>query len=164
MSRAATSRLRARPDEVRLTIYLPRAAKVIDAAQADAIDSEPSTIGAAIACSWSKNNDDVDSSRPSLLEDLGYTVRRGSPKPCGTCILAEDEFSPIWYSPTSSCLGMNGVELCRRHSTSSHPGLPVVLTSGYSNVLADKCPTACFETHPKPYSGRVAVADPAKGD
>jgi DNA-binding NtrC family response regulator len=46
--------------------------------------------------------------------------------------------------------GMNGVEL-GREITRIHPGLPVVLTSGYSHVLAQESDHG-FELLQKPYS------------
>ena len=44
-----------------------------------------------------------------------------------------------------------------------YPGLPVVLTSGYSNVLAENAHRG-FELIQKPYSVEVAVAYFAQGD
>ena len=46
--------------------------------------------------------------------------------------------------------GMNGVELARA-IRGRYPGLPVVLTSGYSNVLAENAHSG-FELVQKPYS------------
>jgi len=45
---------------------------------------------------------------------------------------------------------MNGIDLAKA-IRASHPGLPVVLTSGYSNVLAQDG-TDGFELLHKPYS------------
>jgi|GEM_PF-6426780 len=46
--------------------------------------------------------------------------------------------------------GMNGVDLARQIET-RHPGLPVVLTSGYSSVLAQE-ESYGFELLQKSYS------------
>jgi DNA-binding NtrC family response regulator len=46
--------------------------------------------------------------------------------------------------------GMNGVDLAREIQR-LHPGLPVILTSGYSHVLA-QTGTNGFELLQKPYS------------
>ena len=65
-------------------------------------------------------------------------------------ILAEDEFSADLVFSDVIMPGMNGVELAGviRHR---YPGLPVVLTSGYSNVLAENAHRG-FELIQKPYS------------
>ena len=53
--------------------------------------------------------------------------------------------------------GMNGVDLAREIRR-RHPDLPVVLTSGYSHVLAEEGPHG-FDLVHKPYSAdQVSVA------
>ena len=47
--------------------------------------------------------------------------------------------------------GMNGVELASDHPRAAIPHLPVVLTSGYSSVLAENAHHG-FELIQKPYS------------
>ena len=77
-------------------------------------------------------------------------------------ILAEDEFAADLVFSDVIMPGMNGVELAGV-IRDRYPGLPVVLTSGYSNVLAENAHRG-FELIQKPYSVEVAVADPAEGD
>ena len=80
-------------------------------------------------------------------------VRRlaGVPSPyAALTILAEDEFAADLVFSDVIMPGMNGVELAGI-IRERFPGLPVVLTSGYSNVLAENAHRG-FELIQKPYS------------
>jgi PAS domain S-box-containing protein len=132
------------------TIYLPKAAKPADSAQAAAIGSEPSTIGRGYRVLVVEDNDDVGQFSTELLEDLGYAVRRVVNADAALAILAEDEFSADLVFSDVIMPGMNGVELAGV-IRERYPGLPVVLTSGYSNVLAENADRG-FELIQKPYS------------
>jgi DNA-binding NtrC family response regulator len=77
-------------------------------------------------------------------------VRRVANANAALAILSEDEFAVDLVFSDVIMPGMNGVELAgviRDH----YPGLPVVLTSGYSNVLAESAHRG-FELIQKPYS------------
>ena len=65
-------------------------------------------------------------------------------------ILSEDEFAVDLVFSDVIMPGMNGVELAGI-IRERYPGLPVVLTSGYSNVLAENAHRG-FELIQKPYS------------
>ena len=97
-----------------------------------------------------EDNDDVGQFSTELLEDLGYTVRRVASADAALAILAEDEFSADLVFSDVIMPGMNGVELAGI-IRERYPGLPVVLTSGYSNVLAENAHRG-FELIQKPYS------------
>ena len=97
-----------------------------------------------------EDNDDVGQFSTELLEDLGYTVRRADNADAALAILAEDEFSADLVFSDVIMPGMNGVELAGV-IRERYPGLPVVLTSGYSNVLAENAHRG-FELIQKPYS------------
>ena len=71
--------------------------------------------------------------------------------------LAKDEFAFDLVFSDVIMPGMNGVELATV-IRDRYPGLPVVLTSGYSSVLAENAHRG-FELIQKPYSVEVAVAD-----
>lgn len=88
--------------------------------------------------------------RLQLLEDLGYTVRRVADATAALAILAQDEFTVDLVFSDVIMPGMNGVELAGL-IRERYPGLPVVLTSGYSNVLAENAHHG-FELIQKPYS------------
>ena len=97
-----------------------------------------------------EDNDEVGQFSTALLEDLGYTVRRADNAGAALAILAEDEFSPELVFSDVIMPGMNGVELAGI-IRERYPDLPVVLTSGYSNVLAENAHRG-FELIQKPYS------------
>src|SRR6478672_1788558 len=132
------------------TIYLPQAAVPADAIQAAATGSEPATRGRGYRVLVVEDNDDVGQFSTELLEDLGYTVRRVANADAALAILAQDEFSADLVFSDVIMPGMNGVELAGI-VRERYPGLPVVLTSGYSNVLAENAHHG-FELIQKPYS------------
>ncbi len=97
-----------------------------------------------------EDNDEVGRFSTELLEDLGYTVRRVANASAALAMLAADEFSADLVFSDVIMPGMNGVELAGL-IRDRYPGLPVVLTSGYSNVLAENAHHG-FELIQKPYS------------
>jgi len=97
-----------------------------------------------------EDNDDVGQFSTELLEDLGYTVRRVANANAALTILSKDEFTVDLVFSDVIMPGMNGVELAGV-IRERYPGLPVVLTSGYSNVLAENADRG-FELIQKPYS------------
>src|SRR3954469_14911936 len=132
------------------TIYLPQAAVPTDSVAAAATGSEPAARGRGYRVLVVEDNDDVGQFSTELLEDLGYTVRRVASADAALAILAEDEFSADLVFSDVIMPGMNGVELAGI-IRERYPGLPVVLTSGYSNVLAENAHRG-FELIQKPYS------------
>ena len=139
------------PDQgATFTIYLPQAAVPADAVEAAATGSEPAPRGRGYRVLVVEDNDDVGQFSTELLEDLGYTVRRVASADAALAILAEDEFSADLVFSDVIMPGMNGVELAGI-VRQRYPGLPVVLTSGYSNVLAESAHRG-FELIQKPYS------------
>jgi PAS domain S-box-containing protein len=132
------------------TIYLPQAAMPADASEAAAVSNEPATRGRGYRVLVVEDNDEVGRFSTELLEDLGYTVRRADNASAALAILAEDEFSADLVFSDVIMPGMNGVELAGV-IRERYPGLPVVLTSGYSNVLAENAHRG-FELIQKPYS------------
>ncbi|MGY2052691.1 PAS domain-containing protein [Methylobacterium sp. JK268] len=97
-----------------------------------------------------EDNLDVGRFCTQLLEDLGHaTVWAHNAE----AALAEMERTPSRFDAVFSDVvmpGIDGVELARR-LRASHPGLPVILTTGYSDVLAQD-DTHDFEVVRKPYS------------
>ncbi|MGY3615905.1 PAS domain S-box protein [Bradyrhizobium sp. USDA 10063] len=146
------------------TIYLPQAARPADSASAAAIASEPATTGRGYRVLVVEDNDEVGQFSTELLEDLGYSVKRVANANAALALLSEDEFSADLVFSDVIMPGMNGVELASV-IRDRYPGLPVVLTSGYSNVLAENAHRG-FELIQKPYSVeslsrilRKAIAD-----
>jgi len=147
----------------KFTIYLPQASapKETEAAKAG---SEPAATGRGYRVLVVEDNDDVRMFSTELLEDLGYKVRRVADASAALAILSNDEFAVDLVFSDVIMPGMNGVELASI-IRERYPALPVVLTTGYSNVLAESAHRG-FERIQKPYSVeslsrivRKAIAD-----
>ncbi len=103
-----------------------------------------------------EDNLDVGRFCTQILEDLGHVTVWAHD---AEAALAEIDRASGRYDAVFSDVmmpGMGGVELARRLQT-SHPGLPVILTTGYSDVLAQDDAHG-FEVVRKPYSA-AQVAD-----
>jgi signal transduction histidine kinase/ActR/RegA family two-component response regulator len=132
------------------TIYLPRASAPAAGGEASAIGREPAATGRGYRVLLVEDNDEVGRFSTELLEDLGYQVKRVASANAALAILAEDEFAADLVFSDVIMPGMNGVELAGV-IRERFPGLPVVLTSGYSDVLAANAHHG-FELIQKPYS------------
>jgi DNA-binding NtrC family response regulator len=132
------------------TIYLPLAEAPPDAACIDSPSNEPALSGRGYRVLVVEDNDEVGRFSTELLEDLGYLVRRVADADAALEVLAEDELAVDLVFSDVIMPGMNGVELAGV-IRERYPGLPVVLTSGYSNVLAENTHSG-FELIQKPYS------------
>jgi PAS domain S-box-containing protein len=135
------------------TIYLPQAEMPKNSTEAAAGVNEPATRGRGYRVLVVEDNDDVGRFSTELLEDLGYTVRRVANASAALAMLAADEFSADLVFSDVIMPGIDGVELAGI-IRDRYPGLPVVLTSGYSNVLAENAHHG-FELIQKPYSVEV---------
>ena len=132
------------------TVYLPQAQSPAAATEAAALTHDTATTGRGYRVLVVEDNDDVGRFSTELLEDLGYVVRRVADANAALAILSENEFAVDLVFSDVIMPGMNGVELAGI-IRERYPGLPVVLTSGYSNVLAENA-HAGFELIQKPYS------------
>ncbi len=132
------------------TIYLPQAPTPQSSAEAASARIEPSTIGRGYRVLVVEDNDEVGRFSTELLEDLGYVVRRVANAHDALAILGNDEFAVDLVFSDVIMPGMNGLELAGI-IRDRYPGLPVVLTSGYSHVLAENAHHG-FELIKKPYS------------
>ncbi|WP_063682873.1 hybrid sensor histidine kinase/response regulator [Bradyrhizobium stylosanthis] len=132
------------------TIYLPQAQSPTADKEAAALTSEAATTGRGYRVLVVEDNDDVGQFSTELLEDLGYVTRRVANANAALAILGENEFAVDLVFSDVIMPGMNGVELAGI-IRERYPGLPVVLTSGYSNVLAENAHRG-FELIQKPYS------------
>jgi PAS domain S-box-containing protein len=132
------------------TIYLPQAPAPASEAEIEGIKSEPATTGRGFRVLLVEDDDEVGRFSTELLEDLGYAVRRVADARAALAILGEDEFAVDLVFSDVIMPGMNGLELAGV-VRERFPGLPVVLTSGYSNVLAENAHHG-FELIQKPYS------------
>jgi signal transduction histidine kinase/ActR/RegA family two-component response regulator len=152
------------------TLYLPQAEMPADSAavQAASADTAPSGRGHRVLVV--EDNEDIGRFSTDLLQDLGYKISWVTNATDALTALSHDEFAFDLVFSDIIMPGMNGVELATT-IRERFPGLPVVLTSGYSNVLAENAHSG-FELIQKPYSVealsrtlRRAIADrrPAAG-
>jgi CheY-like chemotaxis protein len=131
------------------TIYLP---------QVDAPDAKPEKeAGLEMPAGGSGNcvlvvedNEDVGCFSTELLQDLGYKIDWVGNADAALKALADNELAYDLVFSDVIMPGMNGVDLALV-IRERYPGLPVVLTSGYSNVLAQNADRG-FELIQKPYS------------
>jgi len=132
------------------TIYLPQAESPAAGAGAAAVGAEASMSGRGHCVLVVEDNEDVGRFSTELLQDLGYAIKWAVNAREALATLAEDEFAFDLVFSDVIMPGMNGVELATV-IRERYPGLPVVLTSGYSSVLADNAHRG-FELIQKPYS------------
>ncbi|MGJ4884557.1 MULTISPECIES: PAS domain S-box protein [unclassified Bradyrhizobium] len=137
-------------DGATFTIYLPQATAPQSGTEAGSARIEPATIGRGYRVLVVEDNDEVGQFSTELLEDLGYVTRRVANAADALAILANDEFAVDLVFSDVIMPGINGLELAGI-IRDRYPGLPVVLTSGYSHVLAENAHHG-FELIKKPYS------------
>lgn len=97
-----------------------------------------------------EDNAEVRAFATQTLEELGYHATAAPDGPSALAELAQGEgrFDIVFSDVVMP--GMTGIELGREIAR-LYPGLPIILTSGYSHVLAEE--GACgFELLNKPYS------------
>ncbi|MBH5367892.1 hybrid sensor histidine kinase/response regulator [Bradyrhizobium glycinis] len=132
------------------TFYLPLAQSPTTEKEIAALSHEAATTGRGYRVLVVEDDDEVGRFSTELLEDLGYVVRRVANANAALAILGENEFAVDLVFSDVIMPGMNGVELAGI-IRERYPGLPVVLTSGYSNVLAENAHRG-LELIQKPYS------------
>ena len=134
----------------RFSLYLPEATRAVASAE-DSGDRRPATGPAHGRILIVEDNEKVGDLAAQLLKDLGYTTTWVGDSASALEML---EMHPggfdLVFSDVVMPGAMNGVELAR-DLKQRFPMLPVVLTSGYSDVLASGG-AAGFELLRKPYS------------
>ena len=132
------------------TIYLPQAAAPASHAEINASNLEAVIGGRGHRILVVEDNEDVGRFSTELLQDLGYATRRADNAKQALALIAADQSAFDLVFSDVIMPGMNGVELATI-IRERHPHLPVVLTSGYSSVLAENAHHG-FELIQKPYS------------
>jgi PAS domain S-box-containing protein len=132
------------------TLYLPQAAAPLRGGKEDVTRSEPGAAGRGHSILVVEDNEEVGKFSTELLTDLGYAVRRVTNAKDALDALGENDLAVDLVFSDVIMPGMNGVELATI-IRERFPGLPVVLTSGYSNVLAENAHHG-FDLIQKPYS------------
>jgi CheY-like chemotaxis protein len=131
------------------TLYLPRSPTPATAASAPRATADVAG-GLGHRVLVVEDNSDVGQFSTELLEDLGYATEWARSADEALTKLEQDEFAFDLVFSDVIMPGMNGVELAMI-IREKYPRLPVVLTSGYSSVLADNASHG-FELVQKPYS------------
>ena len=132
------------------TIYLPQAEFTAARADMAAGHLQAAVSGRGHRILVVEDNEDVGKFSTELLQDLGYVTRRADNAKQALALIAADESAFDLVFSDVIMPGMNGVELAKA-IRSQYPHLPVVLTSGYSSVLAENIHHG-FELIQKPYS------------
>lgn len=132
------------------TIYLPQAESPAEGAEIAAVSAEAAMSGRGHCVLVVEDDEEVGRFSTELLQDLGYAIKWAANAGDALAALAEDELTFDLVFSDVIMPGMNGVELANV-IRDRYPGLPVVLTSGYSSVLADNAHRG-FELIQKPYS------------
>jgi PAS domain S-box-containing protein len=131
------------------TLYLPQvdAAGAVQAQAEPAVDDGPIERRSVLLV---EDNEDVGEFATSLLAELGHQVRwaHGAAAAIAAIEAGPDEFDLVFSDVVMP--GTNGIELAKE-IRARWPDLPVVLTSGYSHILAEEGSHG-FELLKKPYS------------
>jgi PAS domain S-box-containing protein len=132
------------------TIYLPQAEAPSAEANVTSVNFDVMTSGRGHRILLVEDNQSVGRVSTELLQDLGYAIKWADDAKQALKLLAEDERAFDLVFSDVIMPGMNGVELATI-IRERYPHLPVVLTSGYSGVLAESAHHG-FELIQKPYS------------
>ncbi len=131
------------------TIHLPQVDRPVDKPDKK-IGLEASASGRGNCVLVVEDNEEVGRFSTELLKDLGYEIDWVGNADAALKALADNELAYDLVFSDVIMPGMNGVDLAVA-IRERYPGLPVVLTSGYSNVLAQNVDRG-FELIQKPYS------------
>ena len=131
------------------TLYLPRA-EATAATASETCDATEGGDGEGRRVLVVEDNVDVGTFSTQLLQDLGYetTWAAGAEEALTILVDRAREFDAVFSDVVMP--GMNGLDL-GREIRRLYPRLPVILTSGYSDVLADDTRHG-FELLQKPYA------------
>ena len=131
------------------TLYLPRAAAARSAVAAPR-QTAPTPAPAEVCVLIVEDNAEVGAFAAQALAELGYDSRLATDGHAALAMLAEpgQHFHIVFSDVVMP--GMGGIELAERVKL-LHPGLPLILTSGYSKAIVDRgLPDTLML--PKPYS------------
>ncbi len=133
-----------------VSIHLPR---VSEARVTPPPDSSPRALERAQGVVLLVEDDaDVRVAARAMLEDIGYTVREAASGPDALASLQRESPVDLVFSDVIMASGMNGIELAQTIRR-RHPGVPVLLTSGYTAQLLPQMPQdQAFPLLRKPYT------------
>jgi CheY-like chemotaxis protein len=113
-----------------ITILLPR-----EVIRQQADDHDATTAGGSGTVLLVEDNPDVASVSASLLEQLGYTVRRVSDAETALCEIERDGIDLVFSDIVMPGI-MDGLKLAHRLKE-IRPHLPILLATGYSDAAAN---------------------------
>lgn len=132
------------------TIYLPRAQPPAAETGGIKVAQDALQSGRGQRVLLVEDNHEVGEFTSELLRDLGYAVKWAKSANDALSLVNEDEFAFDLIFSDVMMPGMNGVELAHLIGD-KYPGLPILLTTGYSTALAERS-TNGVELIRKPYS------------
>ena len=135
------------------TLFLPRVDKLPDRVDRPAPAHQRRSVGKGARVLIVEDNEAVGQFSTEMLQDLGYATTLASNAAEALEMLTENALRFDLVFSDVIMPGMNGVDLARV-LRDRYPALPVVLTSGYSTVLAEEGLHG-FELVRKPYSVEV---------
>jgi len=130
------------------TLYIPRASAALHPTPIR-VPTPPQSQG-SLSILLVEDNDDVGQFALALLSETGHAATRAGNATEALSLLQANHASYDLVFTDVVMPGMNGVELAKEIGQ-RWPGLPVVLTSGYSHVLAQEGHHG-FALLQKPYS------------
>ena len=130
------------------TLYLPRVAEPSERIFEESMPRHDAESGGRVLVV--EDNEQVGAFSTQLLAELGYDTRWAGNADEALKLLDEDKGGYAAVFSDVVMPGMSGVELAREVAR-RFPDLPIVLTSGYSHVLAQEARHG-FELIHKPYS------------
>ncbi|MDM0022866.1 hybrid sensor histidine kinase/response regulator [Variovorax saccharolyticus] len=132
------------------TLYLPQAGPVGAGVPTAALGASALSDTLALTILVVEDNTSVGRICTEALNDLGHTTQWATDAQQALSILERGELRFDLVFSDVVMPGMNGLEMAQL-IRSRHPGLPVLLASGYSDVMAD-VGVQGFELVQKPYS------------
>jgi CheY-like chemotaxis protein len=137
------------------TLYLPQIADRRDTRDMGPAISAETQTGAGRRVLVVEDNVDVGSFATQILQDLGYRTTWAANADEALTLLAQnaDSFDVVFTDVVMP--GMSGIELGQQIRR-QYPALRVVLTSGYSHVLAEEGRHG-FDLVQKPYSAAILL-------
>jgi signal transduction histidine kinase len=129
-------------------VYLPRSHAALPAPQAAAAASPTGDAQGVVLLV--EDDADVRAASRAMLEALGYTVREAAGGEAALEALKADPAMTLVFSDVIMASGMSGIELGGR-IREAYPGLPILLTSGYTAHLMPEAKDGPPVLH-KPYT------------
>jgi PAS domain S-box-containing protein len=146
-----------------VTLVLPKSKTMAPPAEPPPAKTGPAPVGGEMAAQEAgrallvEDDDDVAAMTSSMLEQLGWSVRRVSCAEAAVNALTEDEGVNLVFSDFIMPGPMNGLDLAGE-IRAKRPGLPIVLTSGFSLAARRAADAAKLPLLAKPFTLETLAA------